>query len=114
MKKEYLHTFKTNKEVSKINEKTGQKFYKNYVNYIEAKNNDGHKCNLKASFSQDLVNQLIDIYFPKGSLIYDPFTGIGTTQLSSVKNKRNYIGSEITKEFYDIANERLKKVSKIF
>lgn len=114
VKKEYLHTFKTNKEVSKINEKTGQKFYKNYVNYIEAKNNDGYKCNLKASFSQDLVNQLIDIYFPKGSLIYDPFTGIGTTQLSSVKNKCNYIGSEITKEFCDIANERLKKVSKIF
>lgn len=114
VKKEHLHTFKTNKEVSKINEKTGQKFYKNYVNYIEAKNNDGYKCNLKASFSQDLVNQLIDIYFPKGSLIYDPFTGIGTTQLSSVKNKCNYIGSEITKEFYDITNERLKKVSKIF
>lgn len=41
VKKNELHTFITNKEVSKINEKTGQKFYKNYVNYIEAKNNDG-------------------------------------------------------------------------
>ena len=32
--KNYLHTFKTNKEVSKVNEKTGQKFYKNYTNLI--------------------------------------------------------------------------------
>ena len=43
VKKQHLHTFKTNKEVSKVNEKTGQKFYKNYVNYIEARNNDGYQ-----------------------------------------------------------------------
>ena len=76
VKKDQLHTFKTNKEVSSVNKKTGQKFYKNYTNYIEARNNDGYKCKLKASYSQELCDQLIDIYFPKGSLIYDPFTGI--------------------------------------
>lgn len=106
-KKENLHTFKTNKEVSKINEKTGQKFYKNYVNFIEAKNNDRYKCQLKASFSQDLVNQLINIYFEKGSLIYDPFSGIGTTQLSCIVNECDYIGSELTEEHYRIALERI-------
>ena len=47
VKKDHLHSFKTNKKVSKINEKTGQKFYKNYVNYIQAKNNDGYICKLK-------------------------------------------------------------------
>lgn len=107
VKKENLHKFKTNKEVSKINEKTGQKFYKNYTNYIEAANNDGFICKLKASYSQELVNSLIDIYFPKGSLIYDPFSGIGTTQLSCIRNDINYIGSELDKEHYDIANERI-------
>ena len=65
VKKSELPTFKTNKEVSKINEKTGQKFYKNYVNFIEAKNNDGYICQLKASYSQDLCNKLIEIYFQK-------------------------------------------------
>ena len=107
VKKDRLHTFKTNKEVSKINEKTGQKFYKNYVNFIEAKNNDGYKCQLKASYSQDLCDQLIDIYFPKGSLIYDPFTGIGTTQLSCIENYCDFIGSEITTEHYNIAVKRV-------
>lgn len=109
VKKEHLHTFKTNKEVSKVNEKTKQRFYKNYVNYIEAKNNDGFQCQLKASYSQELVNQLIDIYFPKGSLIYDPFTGIGTTQLSCIEKGCNYIGSELVETHYNIAKKRIKE-----
>ena len=112
VKKDRLHTFKTNKKVSKINEKTGQKFYKNYVNFIEAKNNDGYKCQLKASYSQDLCNQLINIYFRKGSLIYDPFTGIGTTQLSCIENYCDFIGSEIITEHYNIAIERVEEKRK--
>jgi len=107
VKKSNVRTFKTNKELSKINEKTGQKFYKNYVNYIEAKNNDGIKCNLKASFSTDLVSKLIHIYYPKGSLIYDPFSGIGTTAVACKMNGLNYLGSELSKEFFEIGNERL-------
>lgn len=107
VKKQNIHNFKTNKQISKINEKTGQKFYKNYVNYIEAKNNDGYKCNLKASFSQDLVDKLIEIYFPEGSVIYDPFSGIGTTMLSCFRNKCHPIGSEIVKEHFDIAKKRI-------
>lgn len=107
VKKNRLHDFKTNKKISKVNEKTGQKFYKNYTNLIEAKNNDGYKCRLKASFSQDFVNQLISIYFPKKSLIYDPFSGIGTTQLSCIANDCEYLGSEINKEFYEIAMNRI-------
>lgn len=112
VKKENLHTFKTNKEVSKVNTKTGQKFYKNYTNFIEAKNNDGFICNLKASFSQELVDKLINIYFPKGSLIYDPFTGIGTTQLSCITNECNYLGSELINEHYNIALNRIKEKNK--
>lgn len=110
VKKENLHTFNTNKQISRINKKTGQKFYKNYVNYIEAKNNDGYKSLLKASYSQDLVNQLISIYFPKGSLIYDPFCGIGTTILSCIKKDCYYIGSEIIDDFYKVILERIKNI----
>lgn len=106
--KDYLHTFKTNKQVSKVNAKTGQKFYKGYNNLIEAKNNDGIKCDLKASYSTELVEKLIDIYFPTGSLIYDPFNGIGTTANACKKNGLNYIGSEINEAFWKIACDRLK------
>jgi DNA modification methylase len=108
VKKDRLHTFKTNKEVSKINEKTGQKFYKGYNNLIEAKNNDGIICDLKASYSTELVSKLIDIYFPKQSVIYDPFSGIGTTSVACKKLGLNYIGSEINEKFWKIGNDRLK------
>ena len=103
VKKEHLHDFKTNKEVSSINEKTGQKFYKNYTNLIEAKNNDGIMCKLKASFSEDFVTKLINIYFPEGSTIYDPFMGIGTTARACKKSNRNFLGSELDREHFDIA-----------
>lgn len=103
VKKNHLHDFITNKEISKINEKTKQKFYKNYTNLIEAKNNDGIKTKLKASYSEDLVLKLINIYFPKDSLIYDPFIGIGTTARACKKSNRKFIGSELDKEHYDTA-----------
>ena len=109
VKKEHLHDFTTNKQVSKINKKTNQKFYKNYINLVEAKNNDNIKCKLKASFSEDFVIKLIDIYFPEESLIYDPFNGIGTTSRACKKNNRFYIGSELDKEHFDISQSLLKK-----
>lgn len=103
VKKEHLHDFNTNKEISKVNEKTGQKFYKNYTNFIEAKNNDGVKSKLKAAYSEEFVEKLLNIYFPIGSLIYDPFMGIGTTARACVKNGRSYIGSEIYTEHFNTA-----------
>jgi site-specific DNA-methyltransferase (adenine-specific) len=110
VKKEHLHTFQTNKAVSKINEKTGQKFYKGYTNLVEAKNNDGFKCDLKASYSTDLVSKLINIYFPKDSLIYDPFSGIATTAVACKENNLNFIGSEINEPFWYLGNVRLKRI----
>lgn len=108
VKKDNLHSFKTNKEISKVNEKTGQKFYKNYTNLIEAKNNDGFKSKLKASFSSELVEKLIDIYFPEKSIIYDPFIGIGTSAKGCINKKCYYIGSERVGEFCDDSKKYLK------
>lgn len=109
VKKKHLHDFTTNKKVSRINEKTGQKFYKNYTNLIEAKNNDGIKSKLKASFSEELVRKLVDIYFPTGSLIYDPFIGIGTTARACQSLGLSWIGSELDTEHFLQAESLLKE-----
>lgn len=54
VRKNEYKTFNANKKVSSIS-KTGQKYYENIFNFIEAKNNDG-SCKLnKATFSSDLV-----------------------------------------------------------
>lgn len=106
--KDHLHDFITNKEVSKVNAKTGQNFYKNYTNIIYAKNNDGIKTKLKATFSTDLVKKLINIYFKKGSLIYDGFSGLGTCAVACKESGLNYIGSELNEEFYNQSLLRFK------
>ena len=43
-----------------------------------------------------------------GDLILDPFIGSGTTAKAAIELDRNYIGFEISKEYCDIAEERLR------
>jgi site-specific DNA-methyltransferase (adenine-specific) len=42
-------------------------------------------------------------------LIYDPFMGSGTTALACKELKRNFIGSEISKDYCEIAKQRLRQ-----
>ena len=107
-KSEYK-TFNANKEVSGVG-KNGQTFYKNYYNFIEAKNNDG-KCKLnKATYSSDLCEQLLSIYAKPKSIVYDPFMGTGTTAVACKRMNLNCIGSEISSAQCDFANDRLSKI----
>ena len=84
--------------------------YKNYYNFIEARNNDG-SCHLnKATYSSELVCKLIDIYFKENSLIYDAFMGTGTTAIACIMRKCNYIGSEISNKQVDYSLNRIKEL----
>lgn len=60
-----------------------------------------------AIFPEILVYKLIEAFSITGDLIYDPFIGCGTTAIVSMKTKRNFIGSEISKEYYDIAQKKI-------
>ena len=44
----------------------------------------------------------------EGDVVYDPFMGSGTTALMATKFKRNYIGSEISQNYVDLADKRIK------
>ena len=44
---------------------------------------------------------------PDKKTVLDPFMGSGTTAKMAIKNKRNYIGSEISKEYCKIIKERI-------
>lgn len=114
VKKKYLHNFKTNKKISKVNEKTGQKFYKNYINFIEANNNDGKEntSNHKATYSTDLCEKLINIYVRDGNVVLDPFMGIGTTGIACQNTGRRFIGIEINEEYFKIAEQRINSIWK--
>ena len=106
---EEFKTFNSNKELSMV-ASNGAKIYKPINNVVYAKNNDGSNPFNKATYSIDLVGQLIDLYFKKGDLIYDPFMGTGTTALACRMKGLNYIGSEISHNQVDYSIERLKEV----
>lgn len=55
----------------------------------------------------EVMEKLIDIHTNEKDLIYDPFLGSGTTALACKNKKRNIIGSEINKKYYNISMERV-------
>lgn len=67
--------------------------------------------NHPAIFPEELVEKHINSWTNEGDVIYDPFMGSGTTAKKSIELNRNYIGSEISKEYYDISQERLKQLN---
>ena len=60
-----------------------------------------------ATFPEALANDHILSWSNEGDLVFDPFMGSGTTAKMALLNKRNYIGFEISKEYVDIAEQRL-------
>tara|TARA_R110002020_G_scaffold106906_2_gene248544 strand:+ start:3088 stop:3921 length:834 start_codon:yes stop_codon:yes gene_type:complete len=63
-----------------------------------------------ATFSEKFASIVIENFSNKNALIYDCFSGTGTTSVAAKRLKRNFIGSEIVKEFYDISNKRINNL----
>ena len=57
----------------------------------------------------NLIRWLVRTYTNEGDLVLDNCIGSGTTAVACIKEKRHFIGYEITKEYYDIACERIKQ-----
>lgn len=57
----------------------------------------------------DLIKRLVHAVATKESIVYDPFMGSGATARACKDLGHNYIGSEISKEYCDIAEKRLRQ-----
>lgn len=55
----------------------------------------------------DQVEELIKNFTIENAIVLDPFIGSGTTAIACKKLNRQYIGFEINKEYYEVANKRL-------
>ncbi len=58
-------------------------------------------------FPLDLPLRLILLYTNIGDLVLDPFMGSGTTALAAKMTQRHYIGYEISREYCELAEQRL-------
>lgn len=66
--------------------------------------------NHPAIFPKKLAEDHILSWTNEGDTVLDPFMGSGTTAKMAMLNNRNYIGFEISKEYCDIAEERIKNI----
>lgn len=60
-----------------------------------------------AAFPVDLINRIISATDAK--IILDPFMGSGTTAISAINFKRDYIGIDISPDYCEMARERIKQ-----
>jgi len=60
-----------------------------------------------ASYNDALIKKPILSGCPEGGLIYDPFMGTGSTAEAAIRANRNFIGSEMSEKYIEIANKRL-------
>lgn len=55
----------------------------------------------------NIIRTLVTNSSKEGGIVYDPFMGSGTTAIAAITEKRNYIGSEISKEYFKVLTERI-------
>lgn len=65
-----------------------------------------------AVFPEKLAQDHIISWSNKFDIVYDPFMGSGTVAKMCILNDRNFIGSEIDKDYCDICNKRIEDAYK--
>ena len=60
-----------------------------------------------AQYSDSLISKPIIAGCPEGGIIYDPFMGSGSTADAAIRANRKFIGSEASKEYYDLCSKRV-------
>lgn len=56
------------------------------------------------------MEELVKTYSDEGDLILDNCMGSGTTAVACINTNRKFIGFELDKTYFDIANNRIKTI----
>lgn len=57
-----------------------------------------------------LFREIIKTYSNENDLVFDGYSGSGTTAVACLKEKRRFIGSELSKEYFDLSVKRLEEI----
>lgn len=60
----------------------------------------------------ELFEYLIKTYTDEGDIVLDNCIGSGTTAIACINTNRQYIGFEIEKKYFDVANKRIEASKK--
>ena len=72
------------------------------------KSNHPEKTLHPCQFPVELVERCVLALTNEKSWVLDPFSGVGSTVIASIKNNRNAVGIEKEKEYCEIAEQRIK------
>jgi site-specific DNA-methyltransferase (adenine-specific) len=59
-----------------------------------------------------LMKYLVRLITPPNGVVYDPFSGSGTTLVAAINEGFNWIGSELSQEYCEIARQRISHCQK--
>ena len=74
------------------------------------KNNHPEKVDHPCQFPIELVERCVLALTNPNDIVYDPFAGVGSTILASLKNGRRAYGTEIESKYVNIGMERIEKL----
>jgi site-specific DNA-methyltransferase (adenine-specific) len=77
--------------------------------YLMAGDKDELKRKHPAVFPDKIPLDFIQCFCPPDGIVLDPFVGCGSTTVAAKTLKRNYIGIDISKEYCDLAKERIRR-----
>jgi DNA modification methylase len=64
-----------------------------------------------APYPKELSDKIVKYYSYVGDVVLDPFMGSGTTAISCIDLKRQYLGIEVHQEYIDMAQNRIASFS---
>ena len=80
------------------------------IKYKKTKGKDGQNLH-DTEKPVELMQILIENSSKENDIVIDPFMGIGSTGIACKKSNRKFIGIELDEEYFQIAQERIRKES---
>ena len=97
------------KRLGRLNEEKTKTNIWEYAVGLGGTTNDKIAFNHPAVFPENLAKDHILSWSNEGDLVFDPMCGSGTTCKMAWLNYRKYLGCDISQDYVNIAQERLKK-----
>ena len=57
-----------------------------------------------------VLRHIINIASNEGDMVFDPFMGVGSTGVASLEMNRKFVGIEIDKKYFDVAEKRISNI----
>ncbi|MCL5028209.1 MAG: site-specific DNA-methyltransferase [Bacteroidetes bacterium] len=98
---------------NKLNDLTGKewiKFSKSWFIHRPPRRKNNELLH-PAKFPETLVEEFISFFTKEGDWVLDPFMGTGSALIAAGNLKRNGVGVELSKEYFNISKERFEKAN---